>query len=72
MPKGSQGDSQLVKGTSIVAVTGVLFDLWVSLFMAKYTPNEKTVRIVSLIFAVILVWGLWMMYTGFKADNENN
>jgi hypothetical protein len=70
MPAGNAGDSALVKGTSVVAVTGVLFDLWVSLFMARYTPDEHVVRIVSLVFAVVLIYGLYMMYTGWKADQN--
>lgn len=61
------GDSQLVKGTSIVAVFGVLFDLWVSVFMAD-RPNEKLVRIVTLIFVIGLLYGLWMMYSGWQKD----
>lgn len=68
--QGGAGDSQLVKGTSIVAVFGVLFDLWVSLFMAD-RPNEKLVRVVTLIFVVGLLYGLWMMYAGWKQDSAN-
>jgi hypothetical protein len=61
------GDSTLVKGTSIVAVVGVLFDLWVSVFMAE-RPPEHLVRIVTAVFVVALVYGLFMMYAGWKAD----
>lgn len=64
-------DSELVKGTSIVAIAGVFFDLWVSLFMAD-KPNEHVVRIVTSVFVVVLLYGLWLMYTGWKTDQNKN
>lgn len=59
----------LTDGTAVVAATGVLFDLWVSIFMG-ITPNEHIVRIVTSIFVAALLYGLWLMYNGYKTDRS--
>lgn len=62
-------DTSLGKGTALVAVSGVAFDLWVSLFMAD-PPPEHIVRIVTTIFVIILTYGLWEMFRGWQADRN--
>jgi 4-amino-4-deoxy-L-arabinose transferase-like glycosyltransferase len=64
------GDSKLGKGTAVVALSGVAFDLWVSLFMAD-PPPEHIVRVVTAVFVVILLYGLWLMWRGYQTDKQN-
>jgi hypothetical protein len=59
----------LVNGTALVAGIGVLFDLWVSLFMAD-RPDTKLTRIITGIFVVGLIYSVWFMYEGWKQENS--
>jgi len=65
------GDSQLVKGTTIVAVAGIAFDLWVSLFMVDRNIPLHVIRVLTAMFAVILLYGLYLIYKGWQADKYN-
>jgi hypothetical protein len=57
----------LINGTAMVAGIGVLFDLWVSLFMAD-RPDTKLTRIITLVFVVALLYSVFVMYEGWKAE----
>lgn len=57
----------LINGTAMVAGIGVLFDLWVSLFMAD-RPDTKLTRIITLVFVAALLYSVFVMYEGWKAE----
>lgn len=62
----------LTLGTALVAGTGVLFDLWVSVFMVD-GPNlpKFIIRIITAVFVIILLYGVSLMYIGWQDGRKH-
>jgi cytochrome bd-type quinol oxidase subunit 1 len=61
---------KLTYGTTIVVGTGVLFDLWVSLWLVD-RPDTKITRVITITIVCVLVLGLYIMFQGWL-DQQNN
>jgi hypothetical protein len=53
-----------------VVGTGVLFDLWVSLWLVD-RPDTKITRVITITIVCVLVLGLYIMFQGWL-DQQNN
>lgn len=60
----------LTKGTAIVAGTGVLFDMWVSVWLVALQKDTTLTKTITFILMLVLFYGLWVMYQGWKEQAE--
>ncbi|MGH3570864.1 MAG: hypothetical protein ACRDUW_03395 [Pseudonocardiaceae bacterium] len=61
---------KLTKGTTIVVATGVMFDLWVSLWLVN-KPDTHVTRLVTISIVTVLITGLAMMAIGYTEQKNN-
>jgi hypothetical protein len=55
----------LTKGTTLVVASGVIFDLWVSLWLTN-KPDTQTTQLITISIVSVLIVGLAMMYVGWE------
>lgn len=59
----------LTKGTTLVVASGVVFDLWVSLWLTD-KPDTKTTKTITISIVSVLIFGLGMMYFGWVEQKQ--
>jgi hypothetical protein len=61
---------KLTRGTALVAGTGVIFDVWVSVWLVG-RPDTRITKLITLSILAVLAVGLFIMLQGWQEQRAS-